>query len=77
MTERMEYNIVKDHRGVLHTMLDSMKRGDEVIYHIGAYAAGYHKADALELYNAGKCILFQRKLGPGKFAYVARKPLKL
>ena len=73
----MEYNIVKDQRGVLHTMLDSMKRGDEVIYHIGAYAAGCHKADALELYNQGKCILFQRKLGPGKFAYIARKPLKL
>ena len=32
---------------------------------------------AMELYNQGKCILFQRKLGPGKFAYVARKPLKL
>jgi hypothetical protein len=57
--------------------IGSIKRGDEVIYHIGAYASGCHKADALELYNAGKCILFQRKLGPGKFAYVARKPLKV
>lgn len=73
----MEYNIVKDRRGVLHTMLDSMKRGDEVVYHIGEYAAGYHKADAFDLYKKGKCILFQRKLGPGKFAYIARKPLKL
>jgi hypothetical protein len=73
----MEYNIVKDQRGVLHTMLDSMKRGDEVVYHIGEYAAGKHKADAMELYNQGKCILFQRKLGPGQFAYVARKPIKL
>jgi hypothetical protein len=77
MNERMEYNIVKDQRGVLHTMLESMKRGDEVVYHIGEYAGGKHKADALELYNQGKCILFQRKLGPGKFAYIARKPLKL
>ena len=77
MSERMEYNIVKDQRGALHTMLDSMKRGEEVVYHIGEYAAGKHKADALELYKAGKCILFQRKLGPGKFAYVARKPLKV
>ena len=77
MKENMEYNIVKDQRGVLHIMLDSMKRGDEVVYHIGEYAGGKHKADAMELYNQGKCILFQRKLGPGKFAYVARKPLKL
>lgn len=77
MSERMEYNIVKDQRGVLHTMLDSMKRGDEVVYHIGEYAAGKHKADALELYNQGKCILYQRKLEPFKFAYIARKPLKL
>ena len=77
MSERMEYNIVKDRRGVLHTMLDSMKRGDEVVYHIGEYAAGKHKADALELYNQGKCILYQRRMGPGKFAYIARKPLML
>lgn len=73
----MEYNIVKDRRGVLHTMLESMKRGDEVVYHIGGYAAGYHKADALDLYKEGKCILFQRRIGPGNFAYIARKPLKL
>ena len=77
MKDHMEYNIVKDQRGVLHTMLDSMKRGDEVVYHIGEYAAGKHKADALELYNQGKCILYQRRLGPGKFAYIARKPIKL
>ena len=77
MSENMEYNIVKDQRGVLRIMLDSVKRGDEVVYHIGEYAAGKHKLDAMELYNQGKCILFQRKLGPGKFAYVARKPLKL
>jgi hypothetical protein len=72
----MEYNIVKDQRGTLHTVLDSIKRGDEVVYHIGEYASGKHKADALELYNQGKCILYQRKLGDGKFAYIARKPLK-
>ena len=77
MSDFEQYNITKDQRGVLHTMLESMKRGDEVIYHIGEYAAGKHKADALELYQQGKCILYQRKLGPGKFAYVARKPLKL
>jgi len=72
----MEYNIVKDQRGTLHTVLDSIKRGDEVVYHIGEYCSGKHKADAMELYNQGKCILYQRKLGAGKFAYIARKPLK-
>jgi hypothetical protein len=72
----MEYNIVKDQRGTLHTVLDSIKRGDEVVYHIGEYCSGKHKADAMELYNQGKCILYQRKLGDGKFAYIARKPLK-
>lgn len=72
----MEHNITKEQRGTLHTMLDSIKRGDEVVYHIGEYASGKHKADALELYNQGKCILYQRKLGDGKFAYIARKPLK-
>lgn len=77
MSEFEQYNITKDQRGVLHTMLESMKRGDEVIYHIGEYAAGKHKADALELYQQGKCLLYQRKLGAGKFAYIARKPLKV
>lgn len=72
----MEHNIIKEQRGTLHTVLDSIKRGDEVIYHIGEYASGKHKADALDLYNQGKCILYQRKLGDGKFAYIARKPLK-
>jgi hypothetical protein len=76
MSEHMEYNIVKDQRGTLHTVLDSIKRGDEVVYHIGEYCSGKHKADAMELYNQGKCILYQRKLGDGKFAYIARKPLK-
>lgn len=67
---------MKDQRGTLHTVLDSIKRGDEVVYHIGEYCSGKHKADAMELYNQGKCILYQRKLGDGKFAYIARKPLK-
>lgn len=71
----MQYDITKDQRGVLHTMLDSMRRGDEVIYHIGEYAAGEHKDDALELYRQGKCILYQRKLDGGRFAYIAKKPL--
>jgi len=73
----MEYNIVKDQRGVLHTIFDSMQHGDEVVYHIGEYASGKHKADALQLYIEGKCILYQRRLGGGKFAYIARKPIKL
>jgi len=72
----MEHNITKEQRGTLHTVLESIKRGDEVIYHVGEYASGKHKADALDLYNQGKCILYQRKLGDGNFAYIARKPLK-
>jgi hypothetical protein len=76
MKDHMEYNIVKDQRRTLRTVLDSIKRGDEVVYHIGEYCSSKHKADALELYNQGKCILYQRKLGAGKFAYIARKPLK-
>ena len=76
MKDHMEYNIVKNQRGTLHTVLDSIKRGDEVVYHIGEYCSGKHKTDAMELYNQGKCILYQRKLGEGKFAYIARKPLK-
>lgn len=73
----MEHNITKDRRGALHNILDTIPRGDEVIYHIGEYAGGYHKTDAMDLCLAGKCILYQRKVEPGKFHYIARKPLKL
>jgi hypothetical protein len=73
----MEHNITKNGRGALHNTLETIPRGDEIIYHIGEYAGGPHKKDAMALYLAGECLLFQRKVGPGQFAYIARKPLKL
>jgi hypothetical protein len=47
--------------------------GDEVIYHVGPHAAGPHKREALAAYEAGKCVLYQRKLGGGRFEYIAKK----
>jgi hypothetical protein len=47
--------------------------GDEVIYHVGQHAGGPHKKEALAAYEAGKCVLYQRKLGGGRFEYIAKK----
>jgi hypothetical protein len=47
--------------------------GDEVVYHVGPHAGGPHKRDAAAAYEAGKCVLYQRKLGGGRFEYIAKK----
>ena len=47
--------------------------GDTLIYCVGPYAKGPHKADALKAYEAGLCLLYQRKIGDGQFAYTAYK----
>ncbi len=35
--------------------------GDEIVYHIGQYAAGVHKADALAAADGGQCFLTSAK----------------
>ena len=69
----MNHDITNESRGVFGHKLNEIPIGDTLIYHIGEYAKGPHKADALNAYEAGLCILFQRKLGDGQFAYTALK----
>ena len=55
-------------------------RGDTIIYHVGDYAGGRFKREALLAQADGLVALVQRKLGPNLFQYEAqrtnRKPKK-
>lgn len=69
----MIHDITKEKSGFFNRKLEEIDVGDTIIYHIGAYAKGPHKADALRAYDAGLCLLYQRKLDDGQFAYTAYK----
>ena len=70
----MAIDISKLSSGMFLTTLDKVDPGSEVVYHVGKYAAGPHKKDALTAEQLGHCFLYQRKLDVGIFAYIARKP---
>ena len=68
-----EINITQDGRGMFPVALDAAKPGDEIVYHIGEYAKGPHKKDALDSAELGLCMIYQRKFDYGQFAYIALK----
>lgn len=59
--------------GLLAVTLEEIEPLDEVIYHVGYYAAGPHKKSAYQLYLEGKCVIYQRKREDGMFDYIAQK----
>ena len=75
MTESSEgrHDISRRPEGLFAVVFSEAAAGDEVIYHVGQYAGGPHKKEAYEAYTNGKCVLYQRKLGGGRFEYIAKK----
>ncbi|CAB4156217.1 hypothetical protein UFOVP1064_27 [uncultured Caudovirales phage] len=69
----MNHDITKEGGGSFGLTLNAIDVGDTIVYYVGAYAKGPHKADALKAYEAGLCFLYQRKLPDGQFAYTAAK----
>ena len=69
----VEINITSEGRGSFAAALANSKIGDEIIYHIGEYCSGSHKAVAMGACEAGLCVLYQRKDGPRRFIYIAKK----
>lgn len=69
----VEIRIARQGKGTFPTSLEEAAVGDEIIYHVGPYASGPHKADALRAALEGKCFILQRKMGNGKFSYIAVK----
>jgi len=68
-----EINIVKFGEGSFPVTLQEAEAGDEIVYHVGPFASGPHKSDALRAALDGSCFILQRKMGNGKFAYIAVK----
>tara|TARA_R100001369_G_scaffold59583_1_gene86478 strand:- start:200 stop:436 length:237 start_codon:yes stop_codon:yes gene_type:complete len=56
--------------------LRTTKQGDTINYHIGQYAGGLFKKDALTAAEARLVNLVQKKLGAGLFQYVAQRTKK-
>ena len=69
----VEISIARQGKGTFPTSLEEAAVGDEIIYHVGKYASGPHKDDALQAALNGKCFIFQRRLGQELFSYVAVK----
>lgn len=69
----VEISIARQGRGAFPVSLEEAKVGDEIIYHVGKYASGPHKDDALQAALNGRCFIFQRRLGQELFSYVAVK----
>lgn len=67
------HDVSRRPEGLFTVVFSEAAAGDEVIYHVGPHAAGPHKREALAAYEAGKCVLYQRKLGGGRFEYIAKK----
>jgi|TARA_R110000744_G_scaffold11367_1_gene34516 hypothetical protein len=58
------------------TALENTQHGDTIIYHVGEFAAGKHKHNALYAYEGGMVKLVQKKLGKFKFQYLALRTKK-
>ena len=56
--------------------LKATKYGDTIIYHVGGYAGGKHKHDALAASAGGLVALVQKKLGKSHFQYLAQRSKK-
>tara|TARA_R110000868_G_scaffold143171_2_gene360988 strand:+ start:6031 stop:6285 length:255 start_codon:yes stop_codon:yes gene_type:complete len=69
----VEISISRQGKGTFPASLEEAAVGDEIIYHVGKYASGPHKDDALQAALNGKCFIFQRRLGQELFSYVAVK----
>lgn len=68
-----EIHITREPRGAFKQALSDADKGDRILYHIGAFCGGNHKADAAAASDAGLALLFCRKVRDGVFAYLAVK----
>ena len=68
-----QIDITNEPEGMFQHALANATRGDEIVYHIGPYASGPHKKQALRQATIGTCIIYQRRVGRGMFEYCARK----
>ena len=73
-----EFDITKEDTS-FSVMLNLAKPKDRIIYHKGVFGGGPHMRQALSAFEAGKCLLFQKRrkvCGRVYFEYTAQKTSK-
>jgi hypothetical protein len=68
-----QINVSKEPKGKFDVIFDEANIGDELIYSVGPHATGHHRKDAYSAFEAGRCVLYQRRSGPMLFSYIAKK----
>jgi hypothetical protein len=63
-------------RDAFSNALKQTKYGDKINYHIGQYAGGPFRLDALMANQAGLVNVVQKKIGEGLFQYIAQRTKK-
>tara|TARA_R110001606_G_scaffold338724_1_gene486796 strand:- start:163 stop:432 length:270 start_codon:yes stop_codon:yes gene_type:complete len=63
-------------RDAFSNALKQTKYGDKINYHIGQYAGGPFRLDALMANQAGLVSVVQKKIGEGLFQYIAQRTKK-
>ena len=61
---------------VFEDTLRNTQYGDSIVYHVGEYAGGTHRASAMQASDEGYVNLVQKKLGPKLFEYIAQRRKK-
>jgi hypothetical protein len=69
-----QIDITKERSGTFGDALAGAEPGDEIVYHVGDRIGGAHRREAFAAGSAELCILYQRRLEGGMFAYIACKP---
>jgi hypothetical protein len=68
-----QIDVSNEGRGAFAAALVNAEVGDEIIYHTGEFCGGTHRHLAMASSEAGLCVLYQRKEGPRRFVYTAKK----
>jgi hypothetical protein len=69
-----QIDITTERSGSFLMALADAEPGDEIVYHVGDRIGGNHKREAFAAGESNLCLLYQRRLDDGTFAYIARKP---
>jgi hypothetical protein len=63
-------------KGEFNARLAETNYGDKIVYSRGVTAGGMHKQDALNAWEAGYVGLVQKRIGVGRFDYIAQRTRK-
>lgn len=63
-------------KGEFANCLAQAQYGDKIIYSRGLYAGGLHRDAAMSACEAGLVALVQKRIGKGRFDYIAQRTRK-